>query len=234
MPRRSPAIRNELLDSIRIEYGNQIQSYINSLSNPFTVSNRQAWQDSESRIIDLMMPLRFFTNLDCDFNADVTMRINDNYDYRNLTHRFILLYAYYKGMVRLRNIEEVLNQRPLPEHCINIPRVPFITDDLSFLSIDPPDQLLDIGFNTIDFIVNGQKLKLSIKTTSNNEIRSQYIDTVYIRVTSERNTNPRSITRLERYDRNLVFKRFIFTQPIHGFKFVRRRDSDGLAVKEIE
>jgi hypothetical protein len=236
--------RDEFVN-LRREYDYEVSSYIQSLNCSLdTNATYHDWGRVELHIVDLMTRLGFFANVRDYLSNHRWLHTNENYDYRNLTHRFILLYAYSQRAI-ISNISRLIEDRPLSVECSNIPRVAFTAYDLDFLRIELGDPMplsvtesrnLQIGAESgdIDFIVNGQKLKLSLHAMNNPESRSRYVLAINVRVTSERSTTLRHIARFEKFDDSFVFKRLALNRPVHGFKFVRSQGRDGLFVKEID
>jgi hypothetical protein len=235
----------EVVNNLRHEYDVEVSSYIRSLgNNPRTDDTNDELERRELHIIDLMTQLGFFVSIHSYLNDRMPLRTNSRYDYRNLTHRFILLYAFCQ-QASISGFSGLVEYRPLSVECSNIPTVAFTAGDLDFLRIELGDPMplsvtesrnLQIGAESrnIDFIVNGQKLKLSLHTMNDPESRSRYVLVINVRVTSERSTTVRHIARFEKFSDGFAFKRLTLNRPVHGFKFVRSQGRDGLFVKEID
>ena len=239
----TPSLSGTERDLLFAEYNHRMNEYISNLGSNSDI-RATAWSHDEEVITDLMLRLQFFDDIASDVRGISALRINDTYDSNNLSHRFLVIYL--SRFIRFSNILAMINQRPQRDFYINIPRRRFISGDLNFLVVDysdgtsptPSDTFrtadlrITAADESIDFAVNGQKLKLSIQVMSNRESRSRYISAINLHITSERNTNVRQLFRLEKYDTGLVFRRLDFNRPLHGFKFARR-PSGRLIVKEI-
>jgi len=237
IPSQSP-MQHELYD----RYIQHINEYISSLNNENSVTQRDVWEADESEIVSLMYQLGFFTGIESALSNIDSLRVNTRYDHTNLKHRFLV--SYLSSRIRFDSARDLINHRPSVSQCHDMPARAFVRSDLDFLATDPlqptndPLRLRDTDLriigadDEIDFIVNNQKLKLTLQTMSNRNAPSRYIAAINLRITSERRTNVRQAIRLEQSDRNLVFKRLNISRPLHGFKFVRR-DGGGLIIKEI-
>jgi hypothetical protein len=207
-------------------------------------NNDASYLAMERIMLRQMVDLGFFHRILESFRNERSLRVNSSYDNTNLSHRFLLQFV--GSQVLVSGINALINERPLPEALHNIPMFvrAFEPDSLYFLDLTQtvssarlsPDERLHStdAPNSVDFTVNGQKLRLSIQIMSNHDAQSRYIAALNVRVTSNRGTNVRHVARLENYDRQLCFKRLFVNRPIHGFKFVRRHAVDGLYVREIE
>jgi len=226
------------------ELTNWIRYYCSMLSNPASYAPDE-YEAMEIRIVDRMGRIGIFRYVTSLLDGIRSVTVNGRYDYRNLSQRLLLRYV--SRRVEIPDLSTLLRDYPTHGGVRNIPTREFTASDLDFLyfhdtassNLEPPRlqerDLREISNSeSVEFIVNGQKVNLSIQGMNNRDDGSRYISAVNIRVTSNRGSNIRSILQLPIQAQRLNFYRLSVNRPIHGFKFVRRLGESRVIVKEVQ
>lgn len=218
------------------EYNTLMLQYFSALDT----SDNEGVFELERRILICMRDLGFFQEVIRAVFGVHRIYINHRYDPSNLTHRFVVLFIGY-FLVPVENYDSIVNDRPLRGSWYHTTNCPIHARELDFISNSPsstqdaeednmPFEMIRQS-ESIDFVINGQKVKLFLLQDPG----SRYTSTISLHITSERHTNQRTPVRICRYEpQNVVLQRQVFQRPIHGLRFVRQQDGGGrILVKEI-
>jgi len=232
---------NALQTELHCELSSRFADYILSLTAPRTTTQIRLWRQQEDRIFNLMCDLGYFHSITHDLTGITALNVNAHYDNSNLSQRFLLKYLHTQVLVYMA--EDYLLDFPPGDAAHSVPTGAYNSQHLTFVNVatlvseaTPSNTYLRTyaSSDEIDFIVNGQKLRLKVQSMVSNVDRVRYITAINIRVTSERGTHIRYVIQLWNAGTTLCFRRLTMNRPEHGFKFVRRRNTDGIIIKEIQ